>query len=375
MRICYFGANDPSVYQNKVPLRGFKDSGFEVSYVHTLIVPEAFDAPEHAGLLPILRRIWRKLSIVGISLRYIGRIWSSDVIFVGYPGHLELLLAKLYAIVMRKPLIFYPCVILTASFTEDIHVMSGTSLKSKLLASFEKFACRLPDVLIADTEYQKEYFVTEFGINPENVMILPLGADEKAYPYSGLHYTGGKFVVAYYGLFNPIHGIEYMVEAAKLCESDPEIEFWFIGKGNTYPAAVARAKELVCKNVRFFPEVFEHNSQEVLSKTHVFLGFIKSSPTVKRTVPNKVYQGLALGKAVISADTPVMRSMFVDGETVVLCAADSSQSLAESVLALKAHVEKAKIIAAQGHALFNAQFSTKALGEVCAAIVQTSLRR
>lgn len=375
MKICYFGANDPSVYQNKVPLRGFVDSGYEILYVHKLIVPEPFDSPEHAGFLPIVKRLLRKLSLVWISLRHLDKLIASDLIFVGYPGHLELILAKFYAVLLCKPLIFYPCVILTASFTEDIHVMSGSSFKSKLLYWFEKFTCRLPDILIADTIYQKEYFVQEFQIDQKNVEVLPLGADENAYPFSGYNQAAEKFIVMYYGLFNPIHGVEYMIEAAKLCEADPKIEFWFVGKGNTYQQAVDRAKALESINIRFLPDVVEKNSREVLAKANVFLGFIKSSPTVKRTVPNKVYQGMALGKVVVTADMPVMRSMFKDGENIVLCEPDSSEGLAKAILEVKASAAKATGIAQQSYELYTKEFSTKALGAVCARIVNTAAKK
>ncbi len=56
----------------------------------------------------------------------------------------------------------------------------------------------------------------------------------------------------------------------------------------------------------------------------------------KGVIPCKVYDCMAFGKAIITADTPAIKELLTDGETVVLVnAGNPGEALAESILKLK----------------------------------------
>ena len=64
------------------------------------------------------------------------------------------------------------------------------------------------------------------------------------------------------------------------------------------------------------------------------LGIFGNTDKAKRVIPNKVYECLAVGKPVITADTPAIRELFEDGELVFVSVADHI-SLAKAIMALK----------------------------------------
>jgi glycosyltransferase involved in cell wall biosynthesis len=69
------------------------------------------------------------------------------------------------------------------------------------------------------------------------------------------------FRVVYFGQYIPLHGVNYIVEAAKLLEEHPEarevllpssaIRFELVGDGQTYPEATSLAERLQVQNVTF----------------------------------------------------------------------------------------------------------------------------
>jgi glycosyltransferase involved in cell wall biosynthesis len=140
--------------------------------------------------------------------------------------------------------------------------------------------------------------------------------------------------------------------------------FQLIGKGQLYQEIREMAEKLNLKNVEFYPDSNESNSLEMLQNADIFLGFLESNPTALREIPNKVYQGLALGKVVVTGDSPAIRSVFTHGKNICLVPPANAQELAKTIQELATHPAEVEKISIAAFALFQEKFTMKATGEV-----------
>jgi glycosyltransferase involved in cell wall biosynthesis len=229
--------------------------------------------------------------------------------------------------------------------------------------------------VFADTPYQKKLLIKEFGVNRKKIRVLPLGADNRGYeysPYKNIHKK--RINVVYYGLYSPIHGVEYIIEAANLLKNDRNILFHLVGSGPAYRENYKRAKSLKLRNVRFYPDVREGNHLKYLQNADVFLGFLQEHPSVERVVGNKVYQGMALGRPVLTADAPVTRSMFLHKQNVYLCKPADSQALASALIELKNKPKLRARIARNSYRLYLDKYTPKVVSGRLAGFMKPVVR-
>lgn len=362
--IGFLGTYDRSYSRNQTLFKGLNELGLKLEEVHVELRQTEFYSKKHIGIFPLLHRIARKLSLIPEVIRNLRKIKKWDVIFIAYPGHLDVPIGWIVGKLLGKPIVFDPTFSLFQILTSDFQVLNTKSFKALIIKFAEKIIFSLPNVILADSPFQKEYYVKTFRIRADKVALLPIGANTDAYPYQGYYDSKNKqFNVVYYGLFNPLHGLEYVIDCAKVCESDTAIRFLFIGKGQTYLDMTKKAKDLNLKNVEFYSEVTEKDALPILAKADVFLGFFQNSPTVFRTIPNKVLQGLALGKVVVTAATPAINSVFTHKDNIYTCEVASGNSLAASIMDLKKHPALKKQISRKGYLLFRDRFTASALAE------------
>ena len=105
----------------------------------------------------------------------------------------------------------------------------------------------------------------------------------------------------------------------------------------------------------------------------IFLGFLQKHPTVDRVIPNKVYQGLAIGRAVLTADAPVTRSVFAHKENMYLVKPADPKVLAEAILELKNDPTLRTKIAMNGYELYKEKFNPKSVGKQLVAYIKEIL--
>lgn len=188
-----------------------------------------------------------------------------------------------------------------------------------------------------------------------------MGADDSIYKPGTKKTKKVTFNVIYYGLYIPIHGVEYIIEAAKLCQKNNKIRFILLGTGKLYPQMLKIAQKLNLKNIVFDPNANENNSIPRLQQADIFLGFMQSNPTVNRAIPNKVYQGLALKKAVITAKSDAVTEIFTNKVNIFTCKPADPKSLTEAVLTLEKNDALRNKIANTGYSMYKNYFTPKAI--------------
>lgn len=378
MTICFFGTYHREYSRNQILLKGLKQIGIPVVEVHVPVTIMRLESKKHIGLLAVFHRLGRKVLLLPAVIKNFGKIRHCDVIFCAYPAHVDLPIAWVVAKLAGKPLIFDPLFSLTDVFTNDFKILQKHAIFAKLLHFFEKIIFSLPEIVLADTPYQKEKYHTMFQIPNERIRIVSIGADTgiykqasmKAFARGPLAKPAGMLRVVYYGLYNPVHGVEYMIESAHILKNDKDIEFLMIGDGQTYEEMVALSKKYSLTNVRFL-KLMEKDAILILQTADVFLGLFGSNESVFRAIPNKVLQGMAMGKAVITSSGPAIRSVFEQGRHVLLIEPANASILAEAIKKIKNSPELKKQLMKEGYKAFQEQFTPKAVAEQLLRAIHT----
>jgi glycosyltransferase involved in cell wall biosynthesis len=280
---------------------------------------------------------------------------------LGYPGQLDVPLARVLTWLKGKPLVLdvFMSIYLIA---QERGLTRHSPFTARLIYLIEKIACLLPDLLILDTEEYVAWFQDVYKIPASRFRLVPTGADDRIFRPIDSERNDGLFRVLYYGSFIPNHGVLYIIEAARLLRDEPDIHFELIGDGPEKPMAVALARQYNLTNVTFEDWMDQEELVRRAANADVILGAFGTTPQSLMTVQNKIYEGLAMGKPVITGDGPAVRRQLVHGENVYLCERANPRSLVEAIEALKKNPELRQSIGTKGHSLYCERFTPSVLG-------------
>lgn len=191
--------------------------------------------------------------------------------------------------------------------------------------------------VLLDTEQSRSYFIEHLGLDERKAFVVPVGAETALFhpqqPVNKVEQSG--FHILFYGTFIPLQGIDIIIQAAaEVQRVTPDIHFHIVGDGQTKKEMVALARKLHTTNLTFGPQHVAYESLPMtIAMADICLGIFADRPKTKRVVPNKVYQAMAMGKAVITADTPAIRDSFSEHEVALIPAGDPL-ALANAILTL-----------------------------------------
>lgn len=363
LSICFFGTYDRDYTSNRLILQGFRENDVEVVEINAHTPVTRLDTKSEMSVIKLIGRVFKKYRIGSEIFKHFSAFKKVDAIYVGYPGHFDVMLAYPIAKLFRKKLVFNPLLIFYTGFTEEQGILKKNSFLGKCIKKGETFIYNLCDLVFADTPFQETYLRKDFNVPQSKLRVLPIGADSTYYAYTPYINKERKVNVVYYGLYSPIHGVEHIIEAARLLKDDPTVHFTMVGQGQTFKKNFDRAQKLRLKNITFHHDVPLETHPPIIQKADIFLGFLQKHPSVDRIIPNKIYQGLALGRAVLTADAPVIRSMFENKQNIYTCKPSDPQSLVDAIRELKNDPVMRAKIAAAGYQLYCTDFTPTAVGK------------
>jgi glycosyltransferase involved in cell wall biosynthesis len=279
-----------------------------------------------------------------------------DAVVVGYPGHLDLPAARRVA--RGKPVVFNPLVSLFDTLVSDRARFRAGSFPARVLRAADRAAFRAPDLVVADTAAQAELFSR---IGARRVEVCFVGAEERVFR-PGWQMVE-PFTALFVGKLIPLHGIETVLEAARLA---PEVQFRVIGSGQLEHVLAERPP-----NVDWVPWVEYSALPEQLWRCGCALGIFGTSEKARRVIPNKVFQALACGAPVITADTPAIRELGEDGPLLV--PPGDAAVLADAVRRLAGDASLRAEVASRGRATYEARASEAILGARWRALIEELL--
>ncbi len=345
MKICYFGSYDKNYTRNRVIISGLKKNGIKII--------ECNSKNKH---------IFRFFKLISKGL-----ISKYDMLFVAYPGHLDMFPAKIISIIKRKPIIFDAFISTYDTMINEWKYGTRHSIKGTYYHWLDKISCNMANIILIDTEQHIDYFVKEFKIKKNKFRWIPVGTDEnRLFPRKKTRKTE-KFQVLYYSHVQPLHGFPHIVDAARHLQNEKDIEFIFIGSNRWFRDIRDKNKDLknaIFKNPIPYKEIINH-----IANADVCLGIFGTSIKAQNAIPNKVYEALAMQKAVITGNTKASRTFLKDKENAILCKTGSSKDIADSILVLKNNPKLRDKISKNGYMLFKENFTTKKIGYTLKKII------
>ncbi len=308
--------------RNQILRAGLADCGWEV----------------RAAPIPIDRRTPGRLRLLWQTMRR--EAASSDVFLLAEFNQLLAPFAVLFGRWLGRPVAVDYLVGLYDAAVQDRETLSPRSSKAAMWRAVDRFNCALAPLIFTDTAAHRAAFRGIVGTAADRLGVVPVGV-YPAWWHPGLVSDAGRadparreLLIQFFGTYIPFHGVDVILEAAHLLRDDPRLRFELIGRGQTYAAIRRRAEALGLPNVAFTDPVPPPELPARVAAADICLGVFGARAKTDYVVPNKLYQCLALGKPVITAESAAVREFFTPGEHLVTVPPGDAGALAAAICTL-----------------------------------------
>lgn len=252
-----------------------------------------------------------------------------DLIVLGFFGQHLVEVAKRAA--PGVPLILDAFISAFDTLVTDRGTLRPGSLSAELLRWYEARAIRIADHIVTDTAAHVQYFQQQFHIDSSRFSVLPVGTNDKLFvPTPYVPSRDRPMQAHFHGEAQRLHGLPTILEAARLLRDEP-IKIRLVGKGNTFEHARRSTEGHLGVNVEFRPPVPYDQLPRLISEADVCLGIFGPTEKARRVVPNKVYEGFACGRPVLTMESDAMAEWFKPGADYIPCKPADAQSLATAL--------------------------------------------
>lgn len=373
LRVCYFGTYRTNYSRNQIMLQGLRGQGVQVIECHATLWQGIEDRVAQASGGWKNPRFWgRVLKSYRQLIHTHAQIDDYDLLMLGYPGQFDAYLGWVLSRRRGKPMVIdlYMSLYLIAV---ERGLVAKSPFTGKLIRWLEARGLKLANRIISDTAEYVAYHCQTYGLKPEKFRLVPAGADDRLfYPQPNVHPPTDHFRVVYHGTFLPSHGIETMVRAAAELQDIADIQFYFYGDGPERPSAEQLAQKLELKQVYFVGWVEKEKMPAQIAQAHLCLGVFGTTQQSRCTIQNKIWESMAVGRPVISGDSPTVRATLHHQQQIFLVQRNNPTALAQAILTLQKDPALREQIARAGHTLFQ-NHTIAATGEKTVAILRELL--
>jgi glycosyltransferase involved in cell wall biosynthesis len=346
-RLCWIGTYERDYPRNRVLIDGLRARGIDVRELHEPL----WERTRHkaGGFLRPAAIARTGIAWVTAWVRLLARarrLGPVDAVVLGYPAQPDAVPGWLVARMLHVPLVVDAMI----SFSDTLAGDRGRfgRLAGACLAGVDRVALRAADVVIADTAANAAWLAARFTVPPENIVVVPVGAEPDRVPRSAP--PPDPVHALFYGKLAPLHGVETILAASRISGTPP---IRLVGEGQLdgwLADELEREPRPPVEHTSWIP--YEQLGAEVAA-AGICLGVFGTSEKADRVVPNKVYQAMAAGRPVVTADTVGIRSAISDGVEGLLVPPGDAPALAAALAKLAADPALRARLGAAGRARFD----------------------
>jgi glycosyltransferase involved in cell wall biosynthesis len=333
LKVLLWGTYDTGKPRIRILRKGLREAGVEVDELHFHVWRGIEDKSQVSSVWAAFRLIGTAAIWYPILLfRYIFSA-RHDFVVCGYFAYLDALLIWPLAKLRREKVVVDAFLPIFNTVVEDRKLYKLGSLPSRLIQWLERISLRSADVVLVDTDAHGRYYADKFLVDPRKIVRAFVGVESENFSPKGAVDSGPVATVLFYGQFIPLHGIETIVEAARLL-SDTAINFRIVGTGQE----ASKIRDMIAErnpgNLDWTEWVEYKKLQIEIEKATVCLGIFGTSDKSGRVIPNKVFQIVSAGKPLITRDSPAIRELFGDNppKGVTLIEPGKPQALAQAIV-------------------------------------------
>jgi hypothetical protein len=249
-------------------------------------------------------------------------------VVAGYPAQADAMPAWTLARAARSTLVA-DCMVSLADTLAGDRGLAGARAGAAL-AGADRVTMRLADVVLCDTDAHALYFHERFGVPWAKLVTAPVGAEPERFPPAPQ--PGGPPHALFYGKLSPLHGLDTVLGAAGRPGVPP---IRIIGDGQLRPWLEERLPH-AGGDVSWERWVPYESLGARVRGAGICLGIFGRSDKAARVVPNKVWQAMAVGRPVVTADTPGVREVIRHEQNGLLVPAGDADALAAALRRLAA---------------------------------------
>lgn len=328
--IIAFGTYDKERHPRvAILIDGLRANGHEVTEInHPLGLSTA-------ARVQMLKQPWR---LPALALRLAARWWQLsadarrlrrsgadvDTVLVGYLGHFDVLLARL---LFRRARIILDHLIFAGDTAKD---RGAGGVKARLLEGLDRRAINAADIVLVDT-------VEHLAMLPDGTrgVVVHVGARDEWFaarrPVNEDAEGSAPTSVVFFGLYTPLQGAPSIAAGIDLAlRRGAHLTATMIGTGQDWAAARRALGEH--PSVRWLDWVDAAALPALVASHDISLGVFGTTPKAMRVVPNKVFESVAAGCAVVTSNTPPQRAVL--GDMAKLVMPGSAEAIADALIEL-----------------------------------------
>lgn len=201
------------------------------------------------------------------------------------------------------------------------------------------------DLIVGNAQALKDELVAR-GIEPDRVLIIPNGVDPEKFNPSidgteirkKLNIGKNDILVSFVGSFGPWHGAEVLAKAIKpVIRINQNIRFAFIGSG----AKLQEVLDIIDEDKMASHTIITGLVAREETPKYLAASDILVSPQIPNPdgtpffgSPTKLFEYMAMGKAIIASDLDQIGIILTDNENAILTEPGNYQKISEAILKL-----------------------------------------
>jgi glycosyltransferase involved in cell wall biosynthesis len=232
---------------------------------------------------------------------------------------------------------------------------------SKVFKYFYNKLVQSVDMVLTDTVSHADVSAELTGVSRDRFFAVPVGADEVVFTDGSERRTNDTYTVLYYGNMLPLHGLQYVIEAAGKMR-DKDVKFVLVGGDEQVARDVDVAVEQGAR-IDYWPWVEFNKLPDLMRSADLCLaGPFGDTFQAQYVITGKAYQFLAMGRPTVIG-TNLESGAFTDKVDALVVPQGSSDALVAAIEWAMNNQKKLKAIGAAGHKLYAERYSNEALTE------------
>lgn len=245
---------------------------------------------------------------------------------------------------------------------------------TRLLYWLEHFCYRRCDLIVPVTDSFRDYMVGK-AVDPDKILVIKNGVDLNLFSFThaqpdqeldrlfDLNGMNGKFVAAYVGTHGMAHHLETILEAAEHLRDHPDIHFLMVGDGAERERLQQLAQANQLSNVTFLGQLPKSSMPALWNRVQVSLILLRKSDTFKSVIPSKIFESLAMNKAIVLGVEGESARLLDQSGCGVCIEPEDAAELARTVQALADDRERHQQLSAGGYEFVSEHFDRDRLAQ------------